>query len=48
MFFEHKRMEDDLAIHPEWVDPVKQILQKQQNTPYFNGDPDLPDTDDTC
>jgi len=41
LFFEHSQMEKDMEIHPEWVNPAKQILQQQQNTPNFVF-PDLP------
>jgi len=42
LFFQHQRMEDDLAIFPQWTDSANNILNKQAETPYFNGFPDLP------
>jgi len=41
MFYQHSRMEADFAVHPEWVAPAKQIVEQQQNTPYYTF-PDLP------
>jgi hypothetical protein len=36
-------MENDFKVHPEWQSAADAILNKQYNTPYFNGYPDLPD-----
>jgi hypothetical protein len=43
MFFEHKRMEDDFGIRPDWVSAATEIIDQQAELPYFNGYPDLPD-----
>eukprot|EP00760_Papus_ankaliazontas_P004051 PhM_4_TR11681/c2_g3_i1/m.76169 len=41
MFFQHQRMEDDMALRPEWVPAAARIVQEQAaHTPYMY--PDLP------
>jgi len=32
LFFQHQRMDDDLAVHPDWVEHVDAILDAQANT----------------
>jgi len=44
LFYEHGLMENDFDYHPEWVSTAQQIIQKQQSLPWFNGFPDLPDS----
>jgi len=42
LFLQHVRLEDDLALRPQWAAPIKAIMAKQQamTTPYVY--PDLP------
>jgi len=41
LFFEHVRMEDDLALHPEWVAGTDELQAEQAGIPYYTW-PDLP------
>jgi hypothetical protein len=41
LFFEHTRMENDFAYHPEWIDPTNKLNEQQMAIPYYTW-PDLP------
>jgi len=41
LFFQHVRMEPDMALHPEWVDPSLALLKEQEASSYWTF-PDLP------
>merc|ERR1711879_1089194 len=41
MFFQHTRMEDDVAIRPEWTSDIEAIVAEQQSIPGY-AFPDLP------
>lgn len=41
MFFQHTRMEEDLALVPDWQFQADAIMEEQRNTDYFTY-PDLP------
>jgi len=43
LFLQHIRKEEDFSLRPDWIDFATQMVNKQSNTPYYNGPNDLPD-----